>query len=101
MSFLMTTRDDEMIDVDGIWEALGALVTAPEPPSPPGHEHADGARMGLVIGLRLAFDEPLIARAVMQRYETHISALDVNVTPEAAEEALRDILGALIKLITL
>src|SRR4030095_15206227 len=57
------------LDIDAVWGALGEMVRDPDPPSPPGEETSDGARLGFVIGVRLALDDPGLARIVMGRYE--------------------------------
>jgi hypothetical protein len=86
------------LDIDAVWGALGEMVRNPDPPSPPGEETSDGARLGFVIGIRLALDDPGLARIVMGRYERCVN--EDGEPYERDEEILRDLVGGLLDLIT-
>jgi hypothetical protein len=98
MTFLLARRDARTLDVDAVWGALGEMVRNPDPPSPPGEETSDGARLGFVIGIRLALDDPGLARIVMGRYERCVN--EDGEPYERDEEILRDLVGGLLDLIT-
>jgi hypothetical protein len=82
--FLMATGDGQQVDVDRLWDVLAQ----------PGYEEVS-IRIGVLLGLRLALDEGLLAQALLASFERRAGAAQ-DVPPEQIEITTRELLGAFL-----
>src|SRR4029453_9343661 len=87
MTFLLTRTGGALLDVDLLLDAADTLVGGVP------------ATLGLLIGMRLALDEPALGRALLARFERQ--AADArDAAAEVFEENIRGLVAVLLELAT-
>jgi hypothetical protein len=96
MGFLLTTRAGRLIDLEALWDTLSETPTAVTDALPAAVQVSEVERIavacGVLLGIRLALDEPLLARCLSVDFEGRAGRA-LGVPAEAVEITTRELVA--------